>query len=172
VADIGYPRTVARSRRPYRTADGHACVMPYTDENFRRFFLALERPDLAEDTRFKTLAERTRHVDALLAVMTDTIAVQPSAFWQALCARLDIPFAPINRLQDLEDDPHLRAVDFFFTLPGADGQPYRFTRAPVRLGDSQVPPQTPPRLGQHTAEVLSGLGLAPEVLAQLLPAQR
>jgi len=169
-ADVGYPRALARTRRPYRTADGHACVMPYSDENWRRFFAAVDRPDLAADARFQTMGQRTVHIDALLVEVTALVERHPTAHWLALCARLDIPCAPINRLHDLESDPHLAAVGFFHTLPGDDGQDYRFTRAPVRLADSQVPARLPPRLGQHSAEVLGGLGLAPELLAQLLDA--
>jgi len=167
-ADVGYPRALARTRRPYRTADGHACVMPYTDENWRRFFAAVDRPDLAADARFQTMTARTQHIDALLVQVCAIVEQQPTAHWLALCARLDIPCAPINRLHDLEQDPHLAAVGFFQTLPGDDGQDYRFTRPPVRMADSQVPARLPPRLGQHSAEVLGGLGLAPGVLAQLL----
>ncbi|MDO9283603.1 MAG: CoA transferase [Aquabacterium sp.] len=167
-ADVGYPRSMARTRRPYRTADGHACVMPYSDENWRRFFAAVERPDLAADPRFATLSLRTRHIEDLLVQLTAIIEQQPSAHWQALCERLDIPFAPINRLHDLEHDPHLQAVGFFQTLTDHDGQDLRFTRPPVRLSASQVPATLPPRLGQHSAEVLGSLGLAPELLAQLL----
>lgn len=171
-ADVGYPRALARTRRPYRTADGHACVMPYTDENWRRFFAAVGRPDLAADVRFQTLNQRTAHIEPLLVEVSAIVEQHDTAHWLALCQRLDIPCAPINRLHDLEQDPHLAAVGFFHTLPDHDGQTYRFTRAPVRLSDSQVAPTLPPRQGQHTAEVLGSLGLAPEVLAQLLPTAR
>lgn len=166
---VGYPRSLARTRRPYKTADGHACVMPYTDENWRRFFPAIGKPHLATDPRFATLAQRTIHIEALLKEVTDVVAAQPTAYWQKLCAELDIPCAPINRLHDLEHDPHLLQVEFFFTLPGADGEPYRFTRMPVRLSDNQVPPRRPPLLGEHTVEVLSGLPLSAEVRAAVLP---
>jgi len=172
--NLGYPRTLASWRRPYRTSDGYACIMPYTDENWSRFFAGAERPDLATDARFKDIASRTRHIAALYALMGGIVEQRPTAHWQELCERLEIPFAMINRLEDLEKDPHLRAVDFFQTLPAGADPAYCFTRPPVKLSGSSVAPTIPPRLGEHTEEVLSQLGLAPEVLRQALggnPAQ-
>ena len=92
------------------------------------------------------------------------MAQQPSAHWLALCRELDIPCAPIRTLAELEDDPHLRAVGLFQDVAdgagqGADTPPYRFVRQPVRLSDSTVPMAMPPRLGQHTHEVLATLPL-------------
>jgi crotonobetainyl-CoA:carnitine CoA-transferase CaiB-like acyl-CoA transferase len=61
------------TRRPYRTANGHACVLPYSDENWRRFFAAVERPDLAADPRFASLSLRTHHIDGLLVQLSAII---------------------------------------------------------------------------------------------------
>ncbi len=167
---MGYPRSLDASRRPYRTADGWACIMPYTDENWRRFFEAVERPDLSADTRFHDIAGRARHVADLLALTAAIVGERPTYFWLDLCTRLDIPCARINRLEDLEADPHLRAVGFFQTVEAPGGAPYRFPRFPVRMSDSAVAPTAPPRLGEHTAEILAGLGLAPALLARLTAA--
>ncbi|MCH1998166.1 CoA transferase, partial [Achromobacter xylosoxidans] len=82
--------------------------------------------------------------------------------------RLEIPAARVNRLQDLETDPHLRSVDFFQPLQSAAGHHYRFARNPVRLQRSQVPPTMPPRLGEHTREVLAQAGLSPAAIDALL----
>ncbi|WP_342132384.1 CaiB/BaiF CoA transferase family protein [Hydrogenophaga sp. OTU3427] len=168
--DLGYPRTLAPSRRPYRTADGHACVMPYTDENWRRFFEAIGQPGLATDPRFANITARTQNIAELLSLMAGILEKQSTAHWITLCEALDVPCAPVNRLEDLEQDSHLRAVGLFESVKdGAEGD-YRFTRSPIKLGASVVPAAMPPRLGEHTAQVLGELGLAPELLKQLLPA--
>lgn len=166
---LGYPRAVDRWRRPYRTRDGHVCLMPYTDAQWQRFFAELGRPDLAADPRFADITQRTRHVAVLLAEVGALVAQRVTAHWLALGRRLDIPCAPVRRLEELEHDPHLRAVGFFAELPAGDGQAYRFTRPPVRLADSPGVMRRPPRLGEHTAEVLCSLPLPAAVLAELLP---
>lgn len=171
-AQLGYPRSVDSWRRPYRTANGHACIMPYTDENWRRFFAAVERPDLAADTRFHNMAGRSQHIGALLEEMAGILEVQTTEYWIDLCTSLEIPCARLNRLEDLEADPHLQAVGFFESVPFDTGTRFRFARAPIRMSDSYVAPTVPPRLGQHTEEVLQPLGLPDTVLQAVLARTR
>ncbi|MEF7615362.1 CoA transferase [Aquincola sp. MAHUQ-54] len=168
--DLGYPRSLAPWRRPYLAADGYVCIMPYTDENWRRFFVAAERSDLLADERFQSIAGRSRHVSELLGCMGEIVARKSIAEWMSLCSELDIPCAKLNRLEDLENDPHLRAVGFFQSLQLDASTHLRFPRFPLRLSDSRVAPKPPPRLGEHTAEVLGALGLPEAVLCQVLPA--
>jgi len=166
--DLGYPRTLASWRRPYATTDGYVCIMPYTDENWRRFFAAADQPEVADEPRFKDIASRTRNIAALYALTGTIVEQQTTAHWLALCESLEIPSAPINRLEDLENDPHLKSVNFFQTLTDKDDRSYCFPRAPVKLSRSSVPLVAPPRLGEHSEAVLGELGLAPEVLRQAL----
>ncbi|HLT61487.1 MAG TPA: CoA transferase, partial [Microlunatus sp.] len=154
----GYTRILSPWRRPYPTRDGHVCVMPYGDRHWRDFFVAAGRPELADDPRFADLALRTRHIDELYRLMAEIIAGDTTRHWLDLCARLDVPAAPVNRLDELEQDPHLTDVGFFVELTDAEGT-YRFPRSPVRLSDSVVPPRLPPRLGADTADVLREAGL-------------
>ncbi len=166
---MGNARSMSPHRRPYRTVDGHLCVMPYTDEHWRRFFRAVDRPDLVGDSRFVDIAGRTANISALLALLSEIISQRPTAWWTQLCEDLDIPCARINRLDELETDPHLAAVGMFQRLPAAADWDFQYVRCPVRLEDSQVPPKLPPRLGEHTAEVLRSLALPGRTLEQLLP---
>jgi crotonobetainyl-CoA:carnitine CoA-transferase CaiB-like acyl-CoA transferase len=167
--ELGYPRSLAAWRRPYRTTDGYVCIMPYTDENWRRFFATVDRGDLLRDERFQTIAGRSLHVAELLTLVAGIVETRASSYWLSLCGELDIPCARLNGLEELESDPHLRAVDFFQSVPFGENTSLRFPRFPLRLSASRVEPKTPPRLGEHTAEVLSTLDLPPEVLSQLLP---
>ena len=164
----GYPRVLAPWRRPYQTTDGYLCMMPYTDAHWRRFFNETGHDALADDPRFTDITARTQHIEDLYALVGRIVADHPTAHWLALCQRLEIPAAPVNRLEDLEQDPHLRSVDFFVPLTSAAGHHYRFTRNPVRLQRSHVPPAMPPRLGEHTRQVLQQAGLSPQRIEELL----
>ncbi|MBR8657581.1 CoA transferase [Achromobacter sp. Marseille-Q0513] len=166
--EAGYPRVLTPWRKPCRTADGHVCLMPYTDAHWRNLFLAIDRPDLSADPRYADIAARTRHIETLYELLADIVASRDSAYWLELCERLEIPAAPINRLQDLETDPHLRSVDFFQPLQSAAGSQYRFPRNPVRMQRSQVPAAMPPRLGEHTRDVLLQAGLDTAAVDALL----
>lgn len=163
----GYPRMLVPWRRPYQTADGYACVLPYTDAHWRLFFTHAGYPEDADDPRFASIALRTRHIGALYERAGAIVATQTTAHWLALCERLEIPAARVNGLDELEDDPHLASVGFFVDLE-QNGHHYRFTRNPVTLADSQVPPTMPPHLGAHTREILREAGLDPAHIEAML----
>ncbi|WP_217427982.1 CaiB/BaiF CoA transferase family protein [Microlunatus speluncae] len=155
----GYTRILSPWRRPYPTLDGHVCLMPYSDRHWSSFFVETGHPELAADPRLADLGARTRHVDELYGLIAGILATDTTEHWLELCRRLDLPAAPVNRLEDLEHDPHLAEVGFFVELTDATGS-YRFPRSPVRLADSAVAPALPPRLGADTAAVLREAGLS------------
>jgi crotonobetainyl-CoA:carnitine CoA-transferase CaiB-like acyl-CoA transferase len=167
-AGAGYPRVLAAWRRPYRTIDGHVCMMPYTDAHWRRFFDAVGRADLAADPRFATIDARTRHVEALYDTLSEIAAGRSTSEWIALCLALEIPAAPVSRLDALESDPHLRATGFFETLHDPAMGTLRFPGVPVAFDGAPPPVAMPPRLGEHTREVLAQAGLAPAAIDEMI----
>ncbi len=164
----GYPRVLAPWRRPYSTADGTLAMMPYTNLHWQRFFAEVGAPDLARDVRFVDLASRTRHIAELLELASSFTERHTTAHWVAVCERLEIPAAPVIKLQDLPLDPHLVATKFFETLSDPAMGNVRFPGVPVRF-DGQRPAVTmPPRLGQHTQELLTQVGLSAAQIEALL----
>lgn len=152
--ELGYPRVLDESRRPYPTADGHICVMPYGDHHWRAFWLAVDRPDLAADARFADMQQRTRNISALYALLGETLRLRTTAEWLALCERLEIPACRMAALEDISQDPHLQAVRFFEDVDHPSEGTLRTMRSPV-LFDGERPSLKPaPRLGQHTHEIL------------------
>lgn len=164
----GYPRALTQWRQPYATSDGLICVMPYTDQHWQTFLIASEHPELAHDPRFATIAARTEHIAFVYESLGKIIATRPTSHWIALCDQIQVPAAPVNLLDDLEADPHLKSVGFFQDVVGPDGHPYRFTRQPVRMEHSYVAPALAPQLGQHTQSILAEAGLSANEVQQLI----
>lgn len=156
--DCGYPRVLAAHRRPYRTSDGYVCMLPYTDLHWQRFFREAGLPEAAADPRFADIAQRTRHIEALYALAAQAIAPRSTAHWLAACERLEIPAAAMNELEDLQRDPHLRATGFFRELDDPALGRLRFPASPVRFDGRALPVGLPPRLGEHTRQVLEQSG--------------
>lgn len=164
----GYTRLTTPWRRPYATTDGHVCIVPYTDAHWQRFFAEAGRAELLVDPRFATLSARTAHIDVLYAELAACVASRSTAQWLQACERLDIPAAPLRRLADLEDDPHLRATGFFIALDDPAMGSLVMPNAPLKFDGAVARPTLPPRLGQHTVEVLRDAGLSADTIDALL----
>lgn len=162
LAEPGYPRLLNPWRRPYRTTDGYLCAMPYTDAHWRRFFIEAGAPELALDARFTDISARTRNIEKLYELAARFIAGRSTDAWLEIFSRLEIPASKMNRLQDLQQDEHLRATGFFETLHDPAMGKLRFPGVPVKFNHVRPPVSMAPRLGQHTAELLAEIGMAPD----------
>ncbi|MFO1188331.1 MAG: CoA transferase [Alphaproteobacteria bacterium] len=155
----GYGRQLSPYRRPFKTRDGHICVLPYTDKNWRDFFRVAGRPDLAADPRFATLSSRTEHTEELYRLLDEIMTTRGSAEWMQALLGADIPAAPVNSQDDLLDDPHLKQVGFFEIFDHPSEGKLRYARAPMTF--SRTPTairRGSPRLGEHTEEILAEAG--------------
>ena len=168
LGEAGYSRMLTVWRRPYRTRDGHVCIVPYSDSHWRRFFNEAGRPEVMADARFQGIAARTRNIDALYAELAACVAGRSTAEWLAACDRLDIPAAPYNRLADLERDPQLAQTGYFTTLVDPAMGDIVTPAAPLKFDGATARPTLPPRLGQHTVEVLAQAGFDGAHIEKLL----
>jgi crotonobetainyl-CoA:carnitine CoA-transferase CaiB-like acyl-CoA transferase len=105
-----YPRISSPARRPFPTADGHLAAVVYSDRDWARFFAMIGRPELADDPRYATLHDRTQCMDELYELVATNLATDTTAVWFERFTEAGIPSVPYNRIDDLFDDPHFRAV--------------------------------------------------------------
>lgn len=168
----GYSRSLSRERMPYRTKDGYVCMLPYSDKQWSAFFAAVGRPDLPQgDPRFVDMASRTRHIDALYALVAQYVAQRSTAEWLALLDAADIPAMPMHSLDALIDDPHLAAIGFLQTVEHPSEGAVRSIGSPVQWSGTPSGAWRPaPRLGEHSVEVLEAAGYSREAVAQLVAA--
>ncbi|MGR3453522.1 CaiB/BaiF CoA transferase family protein [Pseudooceanicola sp.] len=165
----GYARVLSQLRKPHKTQDGYLCVLPYHDKNWADFFRIVDRPDLIEDARFSSHAARSANYEVLYSMLSDFIAERPSAFWLETLAEHNIPVAKVQDLEDLFEDEHLNAVNFFTEVDHPDSGKILATRQSVSF--SATPPRIggpAGRMGAHTVEVLKGLGYDDEKIGRLL----
>lgn len=154
---MGYPPVREGNRQPFATTDGYLAVMPYSDSQWHRFFAIAGRPDIVADPAVGTFKGRQGNPGAW-GEIGKQVALRSTAEWNALLAEEDIPFAAVNTLEDLLTDPHLEKVGFWHTMADQDGLTLRMPASP--FGMTATPASLrlpPPRLGEHTAEVLDAL---------------
>ena len=165
---LGYPRMLTPYRRPYATEDGHICLLATTDRQWRGLFEAMDCPELGDDPRFATIAGRTANIDALYTIVAERMRRRTTREWRTRLDRFDVPNGVVNDLAGLIADPYLNETGFFQPLDHpSEG---RLVTTAVPVGFSETPGAVrlpPPRLGEHTAELLGELGYAPAEIGEI-----
>jgi crotonobetainyl-CoA:carnitine CoA-transferase CaiB-like acyl-CoA transferase len=160
VGDMGYKPVREALRRPFRTADGHLCFLPYTDANWRTFLTLIERPDLLADPVFATQKGRQANLDRVWGEVATVFTSRSTKDWLDLFEGSDIPYASVNALEDLLEDPHLKDIGFWQLHDHPTEGRMRFPAPPIGLSASPAAIwRLPPCLGEHTQEVLREFGL-------------
>ncbi len=152
----------------YACAGGAVVIGAGNDAQFRRLCVALRRPELADDPRFSDNATRVGHAAALTGELEAVLTTRPAGHWQAALGAAGVPVAPVNRLDQVFADEHVRAVGLVAEVEHASG-PLPQVRAPVAM--SATPPALtlpPPLLGEHTEEILAALGYDRATVERLL----
>lgn len=160
-------------RPPKRWGNAHPNIVPYqafrasdqwivvavgNDEQFRRFCTLAERPDLQRDARFATNRERVRNRETLVPILTELVERHPASFWLEGLERAGVPAGPINDLAQVFDNEQVCARGIRVSLERSDVGDIPLVGSPLKM--SATPPTyrlAPPRLGEHTAEVLREL---------------
>ena len=163
----GYARLLAR--RPYATQDGYLCVLIYNDKQWSSFFEAIGRPrDDVRSALCHAVEPREQHRRNLRRAVRAHEDAQRPADWMALFEKADIPVARMNSIEDLVADPHLAASGFFEQEDHPTEGTLRTMRTPTSWSQAQPGPRIPPpRLGQHSAEVLREAGYSDAQIAEL-----
>jgi len=164
IGQWGYPRVVNPHRKPFKTADGYIGLLPYTDKQWDQFFAVAGWGDtVANDPRFNTYAARAKHTHELYGLVETVTGTKTTQEWLDLLKPMSIPVVRTNRLDDLETDPHLAAVGFFETYDHPECGAYVQMKPPVKFTGSPANIRRhPPKLGEHTEEVLAELGVTQE----------
>jgi crotonobetainyl-CoA:carnitine CoA-transferase CaiB-like acyl-CoA transferase len=154
----------------YPTADGrHVCIVAGSDTNFHRLCRAMGRPELIDEPRYKTLADRAEHgeeLNDLVAVWTMSMS---AADVETACVANDVPVATVYSATEIFADPHMAARGDIITVDDPVAGPLR-QQAPVPRIDGEPPPipTGAPLLGQHNQEIWGDLlGIDPDELAAL-----
>jgi crotonobetainyl-CoA:carnitine CoA-transferase CaiB-like acyl-CoA transferase len=162
-----YPRLMAEYRRPYATSDGYLSIMPNTDGHWRAFFEVSGQPALASDPRFTTQDARTRHIAELYGIVAKAVAQKTKAEWETICDTYEIPYSAVRSIDELLEDKHLKATGFFSDLVDPGIGKVRFPGVPVTVDGERPDVRFPPRLGEHTREVLEQAGVPADVIAEV-----
>lgn len=161
------PRPTDRAASPnpltatYRTADGRFIQLMFlqADRYWPDFCRALGREDLIKDLRFANIAARRANSVACVAELDKEFAQRTFEECKKLLATIDAPWAPIQRVDELLDDPQVIANSYIGEVNDDGGPSYRLPAVPVQFDEQAPKLRRAPELGQHTETILMELGL-------------
>ncbi len=152
----------------FKAADHWIVIAAFNPRMWTGFCGAVGQPDWEGDPRFATADARAKHRDLLLGLIDETLAAQPAAHWIARLDAAGVPCTRVNRIDQAvaEEQVAARNMVVEMEVPGMGriqvaGLPIKLSETPGRLD------RPPPHLGEHTAEVLSGLGYDADRVARL-----
>jgi len=137
----------------FATRDGWIVIFCNKNKFWRDLVETLGAPELAEDARFRTFADRFANKDALLPLLQARFATRTTGEWlDRLRGR--VPCAPVNDVRQALADPQVLARDMIVEVEHPDFGTLREVRSPVRTEGEIRHPARAPRLGEHTDQIL------------------
>ena len=172
---MGNSHPILAPYQDFPTADGAMLLAIGNDGQFARFCQAAGHPEWAADARYASNTLRVQHRSVLIPAMEAVTRTRSTADWIALLEDKAVPCGAINDIGQAFADAQVQARGLKLNQPLAPAiiddtaiESIASVASPLRL--SATPPvlhRAPPMLGEHTDEVLAGLGLAADVVAGL-----
>jgi formyl-CoA transferase len=160
------PRTGSRStnsgpRNAYRCKDGkYVGLSASTQKMAERVFRSIGRPELIDDPRYRSNAERVKHAEELDAIIGAFVAARTQAENVAFFEQAEVTIGPIYDIAQILEDPHVIERELLADYPDADMEAFPMHHVVPRLSGTPGSIRTPaPRLGQHNEELLKSIGL-------------
>jgi formyl-CoA transferase len=143
----------------YRARDGYFNIAVGNDEMWCRFCEALGMPELADDPRFNGMRARVQNRKELDALLEQALGRRSAAEWVELLNAAGVACGPIYTVDQVFADPQVKLADLVREVSNAAWGPHKVLALPVHL--SRTPARVEraaPMTGEHTREVLRGLG--------------
>jgi crotonobetainyl-CoA:carnitine CoA-transferase CaiB-like acyl-CoA transferase len=139
----------------FQCADGYVIVAAANDVQFRKLCEAAVRPGLAQDERFATNSARVRNRAIVMPLLEEVFRSRSVADWTATLAKAGVSCGPIYSMDQVFDDPQVKARGMVVEVPYAPAGVLKMTANPVRMSRTPLTHSVPPPLlGEHNDQVL------------------
>jgi crotonobetainyl-CoA:carnitine CoA-transferase CaiB-like acyl-CoA transferase len=144
----------------YRTRDGRHIQLVFLegDRYWSEFCSLIGRADLIVDARFVDLGARRTNSVECVAELDAIFAQRTFEEWKSLLSAIDAPWAPVQAVTELVDDPQVVANRYVGEVSLDDGRSYRLPNVPVQFDGRPATQQRAPEHGEHTEAILAEIG--------------
>jgi crotonobetainyl-CoA:carnitine CoA-transferase CaiB-like acyl-CoA transferase len=140
----------------FKAADAYLVIGAANDSLWERCCVALERPELAKEPSYATVASRVEHRATLVPVLNDILGARPAADWLKRLEAAGVPAGRIRTVPEVCESEHLKARGMVVALPHAKAGTVKMMGVPIRLhGTPGRPTSAAPVLGADTEAVLT-----------------
>ncbi len=153
----------------FRTKSRDLALAVGSEKLWKIFCPVIGRPDLTDDPRYRTNADRERNRASLIATLQEAFLTKTYQEWEALLLASGIPVGAINTLAEVLDHPQVKARNAIFEVEHPVTGPVKMVGVPIRMSETPGAVRGPaPLLGEHTDDVLDRvLGLTEAERASL-----
>lgn len=162
---------LATNKPPKRYGNAHATVVPYqlfktsdgvvalavgNDSQFRNLCEhAMGLPELAQDQRYQGAGNRALHRETLIPALEAVFVQKPTMHWITRLQELGVPIGQVRTVPEVFNAPETLERGGVVEVPDPIHGTLKLVASPLRLSDTPVrPPFTPPRLGEHSRDIL------------------